>query len=398
MLKGLYRWAAALVIAVLFLFSCSSKVDIETILTKEELSWLDENRDSLIFAFEESYPPFIFKGGDGTLQGISVDYLKEFERMLGFRFKRSKPDSFHKHLTSLKKGELAFISSIKKTGERADFLLFTEPYIEVPVLILTKKKGLRDIKIDALEGLNIAVGKDYSIHEYLKKHYPELNIIPTENDLEGLEKLAFEEVEVFLGDMAVCSYYVDKLGITNINVSGYSDFVYNLSFAARKDIPELTTILNKLLSAIPADKKEQIRRRWISLEIVPFYKTRSFVFTLSLLTFIVLLIMVWNITLKHKVNQRTVELNSYKEHLEELVKERTAALTKSNIELVESIKKVKLLSGFLPICAACKKIRDKNGEWHELEHYIQTHSQAEFSHSICPECAHKLYGDIDSEL
>jgi len=56
---------------------------------------------------------------------------------------------------------------------------------------------------------------------------------------------------------------------------------------------------------------------------------------------------------------------------------------------------VKTLSGLLPICAACKKIRDDTGYWNQIETYIKAHSQADFSHSICPACAKELYPDID---
>jgi len=65
------------------------------------------------------------------------------------------------------------------------------------------------------------------------------------------------------------------------------------------------------------------------------------------------------------------------------------------LELQESIVKVKRLSGLLPICASCKKIRDDKGYWNQIESYIHTHSEAEFSHGICPECAKKLYPDFD---
>jgi len=60
-------------------------------------------------------------------------------------------------------------------------------------------------------------------------------------------------------------------------------------------------------------------------------------------------------------------------------------------ELKESMGKVKLLSGFIPICASCKKIRDDKGFWEQVEVYIRDHSEAEFSHGICPECFKKLY-------
>jgi hypothetical protein len=55
------------------------------------------------------------------------------------------------------------------------------------------------------------------------------------------------------------------------------------------------------------------------------------------------------------------------------------------------LSKVKMLSGMLPICASCKKIRDDKGYWNQIESYIREHSDADFSHSLCPDCAVKLY-------
>jgi len=63
-------------------------------------------------------------------------------------------------------------------------------------------------------------------------------------------------------------------------------------------------------------------------------------------------------------------------------------------ELQEALAKVKTLSGLLPICASCKRIRDDQGYWQQIEAYIRDHSEAEFSHSVCPECAKKLYPEI----
>jgi YesN/AraC family two-component response regulator len=66
-------------------------------------------------------------------------------------------------------------------------------------------------------------------------------------------------------------------------------------------------------------------------------------------------------------------------------------LRRLNAELEAALAQVRTLSGLLPICAACKKIRDDQGYWHQVEVYIRNHSQAEFSHGICPDCARKLY-------
>jgi len=68
-----------------------------------------------------------------------------------------------------------------------------------------------------------------------------------------------------------------------------------------------------------------------------------------------------------------------------------AELEKANRRLHEALAEIRRLQGLLPICASCKKIRDPNGEWHKIEDYISDHSEARFSHGICPQCAQKLY-------
>jgi tetratricopeptide (TPR) repeat protein len=62
-----------------------------------------------------------------------------------------------------------------------------------------------------------------------------------------------------------------------------------------------------------------------------------------------------------------------------------------NVELQAALEQVKQLSGLLPICGSCKKIRDDSGYWHEVELYIRAHSEADFSHGICPDCMATLY-------
>lgn len=66
-------------------------------------------------------------------------------------------------------------------------------------------------------------------------------------------------------------------------------------------------------------------------------------------------------------------------------------LRRLNTQLEDALAKVQVLSGLIPICASCKKIRDDEGYWNQLEDYISAHSEAQFSHGICPDCARKLY-------
>jgi AmiR/NasT family two-component response regulator len=68
-----------------------------------------------------------------------------------------------------------------------------------------------------------------------------------------------------------------------------------------------------------------------------------------------------------------------------------------NQELQEALVQVKTLRGLLPICASCKKIRDDQGYWYKVEDYLESHSEAEFTHGLCPDCTRRLYPQLYEE-
>jgi len=74
-------------------------------------------------------------------------------------------------------------------------------------------------------------------------------------------------------------------------------------------------------------------------------------------------------------------------------------IQKERLRLIKDLKdaliRIKTLSGLLPICSNCKKIRDNKGYWNLIESYIESRSEAVFSHGICPECSDRLYGGAD---
>lgn len=127
-------------------------------------------------------------------------------------------------------------------------------------------------------------------------------------------------------------------------------------------------------------------------------------------------------TIWHDITEQKLaadELNKHREHLEELVAERTTELSKLNeqlhkdiarrkiaekiqedliIELRDAIAKIKTLTGLIPICAWCKKIRDDKGYWKKVETYIREHSDASFTHGICPDCLKKESPETYAEV
>lgn len=73
------------------------------------------------------------------------------------------------------------------------------------------------------------------------------------------------------------------------------------------------------------------------------------------------------------------------------------ALRRAYLQLAQALERIQTLQGIIPICASCKKIRDDQGYWHQVEAYVREHTLAEFSHGICPECIRRLYPEFAAE-
>lgn len=103
-------------------------------------------------------------------------------------------------------------------------------------------------------------------------------------------------------------------------------------------------------------------------------------------------------SLEQRVQKRTISLKEANSNLQIESKERKKALEgreKLLVALQESLDNVKTLSGLVPICSNCKKIRDDKGYWNQIESHIQKHTYAKFSHGICPKCSDELYSNED---
>lgn len=97
------------------------------------------------------------------------------------------------------------------------------------------------------------------------------------------------------------------------------------------------------------------------------------------------------------LERKTIELVKSNEFLGAEVEMRKEAQEEQEVligNLQTAMAEIRSLQGILPICSYCKKIRDDQGSWNQLESYIRKHSEVEFSHGICPDCKVKYYSDI----
>ncbi|MCP4721174.1 MAG: hypothetical protein GY860_17105 [Desulfobacteraceae bacterium] len=111
------------------------------------------------------------------------------------------------------------------------------------------------------------------------------------------------------------------------------------------------------------------------------------IFTTLILLSIILVIAIFTIVKDYQTEHDKVTKSN------KLLQKANSELEKKNRELEKAFDDINELSGLVPICSNCKKIRDDKGYWNQIESYIERHSQASFSHGICPDCSDKFYGD-----
>lgn len=93
---------------------------------------------------------------------------------------------------------------------------------------------------------------------------------------------------------------------------------------------------------------------------------------------------------QNRLHESNRELKESIGKLEETNREKEQLIS----DLQASAQQIKVLQGILPICVHCKRIRDDEGYWHQVEEYIRDRSEADFSHGLCPECREKLYPEL----
>lgn len=280
-------------------------------LTSEERAWLESRTDSLVLG-PYLNSPLSFIDDKGEFAGIAADYIRLTERKLGFRFRRAPPTSINELLLNMRAERVDLASGLASTPERAQYLLFSEPYVRIPTLIVVRQGKWEALTLEELQGLRIAVGENFGAHEYLKSSHPELRLVPVPNDLEGLMRLSTGEVDVMIVHVAALSFHVAQENLTNLHVAGRIPYQYELSMAVRKDEPILHRIIQKGLDQITEEEKQLIWKRWIYAWEPPFYLNPLFWRVVAILILcvgvVVGTVITWNKALKRQVRARTADL------------------------------------------------------------------------------------------
>lgn len=307
------------------------------ILTPDERLWLTNNQSRLVLAVETGYAPFVFLDTKGQPTGLANDYIRLIETKIGVSFRQMQFSSLNTIFEKVRAGDVHIVNAVTQTAERLQFLTFTSPFISVPNVILVRKDRAGQMNEKSLSGLKISLVKSYAVTEDLRNKNLGFSPDLVADDITALLNVSFGQSDAAVIDLATASYLISEKSITNLRVAGETEFSIRLAIATSINEPILKDILQKGLSAITDEEREEIRHKWISVSgqsILSDWRLWLAVGVVLVAILVTMVVMsIWNHMLQRQVKARTAELEAERAHLEQRVLERTADLARSEAQL-----------------------------------------------------------------
>ncbi len=263
-------------------------LNLDSLLTAEELNWLENNKTNIRYAPNPAWPPADYLS-NGIPKGFVSDYVKLFEEMLGVNFIKMYSYNWTEVLDGLQKSKIDVVGGIHKTGEREDYLLFTQPVKTIRAGIDTKANNRHDLTNEYINSMNLACVKNFASTDFIRNEFSGAGIKIAENDLETLLLTSYDNADGAVTDLMTASYLVEKYGISNLKMGALLDFHWKIRFATSAELPELHSILCKLLQNISEEQHKAIFNKWINVD--SFNKTFQFAEYKNLIIVVALLLL-----------------------------------------------------------------------------------------------------------
>ncbi len=312
----------------------------QQLLTPQEKAWLAEH-NNLRMGVEQNFPPYEFSDENGNFTGISADYRNLLSQLLGVDLVVEASPDFSTVREKIKNKDLDVILLLTPTDERRQFLRFTRPFFDYQLVITTRDDYPVVFGLDEFKDKTVAVVEGYASAEYIARVYPQLNIVPYPTVEAGLMAVSTGKADAFVNEVFATVYQIRNKSIGNVKIAASLDSdLPGYAIAVRDDMPELVGILDKALTAISQEERQNISEKWLSVKFEQGFDYSLFWKVLLGGALVLVGFLYWNRRLSGEISQRKRaenELRGYQQNLQALVKERTADLEAKNVALATEI-------------------------------------------------------------
>jgi two-component system sensor histidine kinase EvgS len=244
------------------LLSRSTVRPLDVQLNATQRQWIAGKRELVLGTSAPDYPPFDLTISGKDYEGFTADYAGILGKTLGLPVKVQRFASRGAAIRALEKGEVDLLGTANGfEAHNADIVLSAPYAVDQPVLV-TREGETRSLT-DGLAGLRLSMVYHYLPLEEVRSLYPKAIITSYPSYQNAINAVAFDQADVFLGDTISTHYMINKGYLNNIRMANFGKHeAHGFSFAVHKDNPELLGIINTMLTAIPANERQNIAERW----------------------------------------------------------------------------------------------------------------------------------------
>jgi diguanylate cyclase (GGDEF)-like protein len=309
---------------------------------------------------DRDFAPYEWLDTLGRHQGLDAEYFALLAQRLGVKFEVVRDKPWKEILAMARAGELDMLSDAVRTEEREAFLLFSEPYISNPIIIVDGGRAGFARSLERLSGQKVAVENGYFMQEVLKRRHPNIVVVAGRDTREALRSVADGRADAYVGDAAAASYAIKQLGLLNLHYSGQTPYHSMHSMAVVKGQPQLAGIISKALASITPGEREAIANRWMSLKADDGIRAETVLNYALAGAALLLLVGYWNLRLHREVRARTAAEAAVREQAESLSAGRAFNVAVLDA-LVEHVVVLDADGAIVAVNAAWRRFADENG-------------------------------------
>jgi len=235
------------------------------ILSDEEQAYIDQ-KGVIKFSVDPNWPPFEYIDENGRVQGIMKDYFRLFHEISNIEFKFVPTNSWTESLEFARTKQCDMIGKLASTPERQVYLNFSMPYLDFPQVVATKEDKPFISNINDILDKNIGAVEKYAIVEILMNKYPDIQIQTFKNVEKGLIAVSNGEIYGFIDFLPSIVYTLQKIGFTDLKISGKLEEKITLCVGSRNDEPILGSIMNKIVQSIDPSEHQKIQNQWTAVK------------------------------------------------------------------------------------------------------------------------------------
>ncbi len=275
-------------------------------LSDSERQWLNDH-PTVSFTGDPNWLPYEAFDSNGNYIGIVSEHLKLISEMTGITFNISRSETWTESTDKAKKGIVDVLSETDDSDLKS-YLNFTDSYISNPIVIAMRSSENFVEQVSDIRNRKIALIKDYGYTSKIRRLHSDIKFVSVADIQEGLIAVSTGEVDALLCTLALCSYTITELGLSNVRIVGKTVFDTRLTLGVQKHLPELVSILNKAIKNIRPEQRQAILNTWIGQKITARNDYTLVYQVMAIATFLIAIFVFWNRRLSKEVNYRkTIE-------------------------------------------------------------------------------------------